>query len=98
VFYPISHAPRYPSAQEIQKALKQARLTPTELSVEHVETLLNVLVLDGDVEKVRGALLCPSYLFMLLALLGWLASRSCSSTVLLFIFTDICPTVYGFVN
>lgn len=60
MLYPISHAPAYPSALQIRNALKQARLTPTELSVEHVETLLNVLVLDGDVEKVRLLLLPTS--------------------------------------
>ncbi|KAJ7228877.1 RNA polymerase Rpc34 subunit-domain-containing protein [Mycena pura] len=43
--FPMSNAPRYPTAA-------QARLTETELSVEHVEMLLEVLVLDGEVEKL----------------------------------------------
>jgi DNA-directed RNA polymerase III subunit RPC6 len=37
----------------VHNTLRQARLTETELSVEHVEMLLDVLVLDGEVEKVR---------------------------------------------
>jgi len=32
--------------------LKQTRITETPLSVEHVESLLNVLVLDGEIERV----------------------------------------------
>lgn len=42
----------YPTAQHIRNSLKKARLTETELSVEHVEMLLNVLVLDGKIERV----------------------------------------------
>ncbi|KXN87880.1 putative DNA-directed RNA polymerase III subunit rpc6 [Leucoagaricus sp. SymC.cos] len=50
--YAISNPPKYPSAQHIRNSLKKARLTETELSVEHVEMLLNVLVLDGKIEKL----------------------------------------------
>ncbi|KAJ7086669.1 RNA polymerase Rpc34 subunit-domain-containing protein [Mycena epipterygia] len=50
--YPISNAPRYPTAAQVHNTLRQARLTETELSVEHVEMLLNVLVLDGEVETL----------------------------------------------
>ncbi|KAJ2929733.1 hypothetical protein H1R20_g7374, partial [Candolleomyces eurysporus] len=50
--YPISNAPEYPSAQSIRNSLRKARLTETDLSVEHVEALLNVLVLDGKIEKL----------------------------------------------
>ena len=57
--YPISNAPHYPNAQQVRNALRQARLTETELSVEHVEMLLNVLVLDGEVEKVMSRLVGP---------------------------------------
>lgn len=39
--------------------LSKSRITETQLSVEHVEMLLNVLVLDGDVERVRLTLLPP---------------------------------------
>ncbi|KAJ4472265.1 RNA polymerase Rpc34 [Lentinula aciculospora] len=49
--YPISKAPKYPSSQQVRNALKQARLTETDLTVEHVEILLNVLVLDGEIER-----------------------------------------------
>ncbi|GAW01858.1 RNA polymerase III subunit Rpc34 [Lentinula edodes] len=50
--YPIAKAPKYPTAQQVRNALKQARLTETDLTVEHVEILLNVLVLDGEIEKL----------------------------------------------
>ncbi|TFK43161.1 RNA polymerase Rpc34 [Crucibulum laeve] len=50
--YPISNAPEYPTSQSIRNSLKKARLTDTELTVEHVEMLLNVLILDGKVEKL----------------------------------------------
>ncbi|KAJ8086367.1 34-kDa subunit of RNA polymerase III (C) [Marasmius tenuissimus] len=50
--YPISKASQYPTAEYVQKKLREARITPTELSVEHVEMLLNVLVLDGEIEKL----------------------------------------------
>jgi len=50
--YPISKSPKYPSAEQVRNALKKARLTETDLTVEHVETLLNVLVLDGEIEKL----------------------------------------------
>ncbi|KAJ6629209.1 RNA polymerase Rpc34 subunit-domain-containing protein [Mycena sp. CBHHK59/15] len=50
--YPISNAPKYPTAAQVHNTLRMARLTETELSVEHVEMLLNVLVLDGEIEKL----------------------------------------------
>jgi DNA-directed RNA polymerase III subunit RPC6 len=53
VLYPISAAPGYPTAAQIQTFLNKSRITETQLSVEHVEMLLNVLILDGEVEKVR---------------------------------------------
>ncbi|CAA7260174.1 unnamed protein product [Cyclocybe aegerita] len=52
VLYPISHAPQYPTAENIRASLRKARLTETELTVEHVEMLLNVLILDGKIEKI----------------------------------------------
>ncbi|KAF7301461.1 RNA polymerase III subunit RPC34 [Mycena indigotica] len=50
--YSISNAPQYPSASQIHKTLQQARLTQTDLTVEHIEILLEVLVLDGEIEKL----------------------------------------------
>ncbi|OSX58243.1 hypothetical protein POSPLADRAFT_1185100 [Postia placenta MAD-698-R-SB12] len=50
--YPISAAPPYPTAQQILAFLSKSRITETQLNVEHVEMLLNVLVLDGEIEKV----------------------------------------------
>ncbi|KAF9485384.1 hypothetical protein BDN70DRAFT_871429 [Pholiota conissans] len=50
--YPISNAPQYPTADNIRHSLRKARLTETELSIEHVEMLLNILILDGKVEKI----------------------------------------------
>ncbi|GJE98809.1 RNA polymerase Rpc34 subunit-domain-containing protein [Phanerochaete sordida] len=64
LLYPISAAPSYPTAAQVQVFLNKSRITETQLTVEHVETLLNVLVLDGDVEKVPalGATLWESAL------------------------------------
>lgn len=50
--YAIGAAPSYPSAQQIQHFLSKSKITETELGVEHVEMLLRVLELDGEVEKV----------------------------------------------
>ncbi|KAI0705529.1 RNA polymerase Rpc34 subunit-domain-containing protein [Earliella scabrosa] len=50
--YPISAAPSYPTAQQILTFLSRSRITETQLTVDHVEQLLNVLVLDGDIERV----------------------------------------------
>ncbi|KIJ63679.1 hypothetical protein HYDPIDRAFT_29469 [Hydnomerulius pinastri MD-312] len=51
-FYAIGAAPSYPSAQQIQHFLSKSKITETELGVEHVEMLLRVLELDGEVEKI----------------------------------------------
>ncbi|KAG1861184.1 RNA polymerase Rpc34 [Suillus subalutaceus] len=50
--YSISAAPTYPSAQHIQHFLSKSKLTETQLGVEHVEMLLRVLELDGEIEKL----------------------------------------------
>ncbi|KAF9781359.1 RNA polymerase Rpc34 subunit-domain-containing protein [Thelephora terrestris] len=50
--YPISSPPEYPNAKNVLQFLKQSRITETPLSVEHVESLLNVLVLDGEIERI----------------------------------------------
>lgn len=52
LLYPISAAPSYPTAQQIQAFLSKSRITETQLSVEHVEMLLNVLIIDGEIERV----------------------------------------------
>jgi hypothetical protein len=59
--YGPSAAPPYPSAQQVQQFLTKSRITPTTLDVEHVEALLEVLVLDGEVERVSGKLLRSCY-------------------------------------
>ncbi|TDL17078.1 hypothetical protein BD410DRAFT_776494 [Rickenella mellea] len=48
----ISNSPLYPSARDIQNFLKESKISMTELSTLHVETLLNVLVVDGLIEKI----------------------------------------------
>ncbi|CAL1699571.1 unnamed protein product [Somion occarium] len=60
--FPISASPPYPSPAQIQAFLNKSRITETQLSVEHVEMLLEVLVLDGEIEKVpaMGAALWES--------------------------------------
>lgn len=50
--YPLSSSPPYPTAQQIQSFLSKSKITETSLNAEHVEMLLNVLILDGEIEKV----------------------------------------------
>jgi len=50
--YAISAAPSYPTGQQIQTFLSKSKITETQLTVEHIEMLLNVLVIDGEIEKV----------------------------------------------
>ncbi|KAG6911639.1 hypothetical protein DXG01_007889 [Tephrocybe rancida] len=50
--FALSNSPDYPSAEQIRNSLRKARLTETDLTVEHVEMLLNVLVLDGEIERL----------------------------------------------
>ncbi|KDQ50981.1 hypothetical protein JAAARDRAFT_41609 [Jaapia argillacea MUCL 33604] len=50
--YPPSQAPSYPSAAAISHFLSSSKISTTELGVEHVESLLGVLVLDGLIEKL----------------------------------------------
>ncbi|CDO68539.1 hypothetical protein BN946_scf184998.g36 [Trametes cinnabarina] len=50
--YPVSHA-SYPNAAQISNLLNKSRVTGTVFTVEHVEMLLQVLILNGKVEKVR---------------------------------------------
>jgi len=56
--YPISGSPTYPNAQQILSFLSKSKITETQLNEEHVEMLLNVLVLDGEVEKVIIVRIC----------------------------------------
>ena len=50
MLYPIAAAPAYPTAAQVQAFLNKSRITETQLSVEHVEMLLHVLVLDGVIQ------------------------------------------------
>jgi DNA-directed RNA polymerase III subunit RPC6 len=52
LLYAISAAPSYPSAGDVQSFLTRMKLTPTPLTVDHIETLLGVLELDGEIERV----------------------------------------------
>ncbi|KAI5124200.1 hypothetical protein M0805_005050 [Coniferiporia weirii] len=50
--FPISAAPAYPTIQQLQAFLTKSRITETQLSMEHVEMLLNVLITDGEIERL----------------------------------------------
>ncbi|KAF9468953.1 RNA polymerase Rpc34 [Collybia nuda] len=50
--YAPSNAPEYPTASHIRNSLRNARLTDTELSVEDVTKLLDILILDGEIERI----------------------------------------------
>jgi hypothetical protein len=51
--YPASAGIAHPNAKEILSFLSKSKITETKFTEEHVEMLLNVLVLDGDIERVR---------------------------------------------
>ncbi|EJD52044.1 hypothetical protein AURDEDRAFT_111548 [Auricularia subglabra TFB-10046 SS5] len=50
--FPISQAPTYPSATNVLSFLTKSRITETELGIDHVESLLDVLVYDGLIERL----------------------------------------------
>jgi len=50
--YPASAGIAYPNAKEILSFLSKSKITETKFTEEHVEMLLNVLVLDGDIERL----------------------------------------------
>ncbi len=50
--YPLSAAPPYPTAEQVHSFLQKSKITDTELALEHVEMLLNVLVYDRLVERL----------------------------------------------
>ncbi|KLO18878.1 hypothetical protein SCHPADRAFT_819011 [Schizopora paradoxa] len=52
LLYPTTNAPTYPTALQVKTFLSKSRITETEFSIEHIETLLNVLVTDGEIEKL----------------------------------------------
>ena len=56
--YPVSASISYPSAKEVLTFLTKSKITETQFTEEHVEMLLNVLVLDGDIERVRRRFRC----------------------------------------
>ncbi|KAI0794239.1 RNA polymerase Rpc34 subunit-domain-containing protein [Fomes fomentarius] len=49
--FPLSHS-SYPTANQILGILKKSRVTETELTVQHIEMLLEVLIFDGQIEKI----------------------------------------------
>ncbi|KAI5894130.1 uncharacterized protein SCHCODRAFT_02667187 [Schizophyllum commune H4-8] len=59
--FPIGYQPEYPTAQKIRSALQRAHLTDTDLSEEHVESLLNVLILDGEIERIPVGISVPRH-------------------------------------
>lgn len=56
-----SAAPRYPDAHAINVWIAKNNITPTELTDEHVEAILSVLVLDGEIERVSLSDYCCEY-------------------------------------
>ncbi|CBQ72519.1 related to RPC34-DNA-directed RNA polymerase III, 34 KD subunit [Sporisorium reilianum SRZ2] len=50
--FPTSHTSQLPSANSIHSYLQSSGLTETELEVEHVVSLLDILVYDEQIEKI----------------------------------------------
>lgn len=59
--FPVGSQPDYPTAQKIRSALQRVHLTDTDLSEEHVESLLNVLILDGEIERIPVGISAPRH-------------------------------------
>ncbi|GJJ15272.1 hypothetical protein Clacol_009548 [Clathrus columnatus] len=52
--YPVSHSTTYPTARAIHTWLQKSRLSEQELNVKHVEMLLDILIYDGEIERLPG--------------------------------------------
>ncbi|WFD44900.1 34-kDa subunit of RNA polymerase III (C) [Malassezia psittaci] len=50
--YPASHTPNLPTASSVHRYLKAARITDTELELEHIVALLDLLIYDNHIEKI----------------------------------------------
>lgn len=50
--FPTTHTSQLPSANSIHSYLRNSNLTETELEVEHVVSLLDILVYDEQIEKI----------------------------------------------
>ncbi len=61
--YPVSAGVSYPSAKEVLNFLTKSKITETQFTEDHVEMLLNVLVLDGDIERVGISIVVLTYRF-----------------------------------
>ncbi|KZT64076.1 hypothetical protein DAEQUDRAFT_747603 [Daedalea quercina L-15889] len=51
LLYPSSYS-SYPNAEQILALVKRSRVTETELTIQHIEMLLDVLIVDGKIEKI----------------------------------------------
>ncbi|KAH8925012.1 hypothetical protein BT69DRAFT_1318507 [Atractiella rhizophila] len=50
--YPVAHNAYLPSLEDITNMIRSKNVTSVELQTEHVESLLDVLIADGEVEAV----------------------------------------------
>lgn len=55
VLFPVSHTSAYPTAPQIATWIKKANITPTELDVGHINTLLAVLEYDGEIQALPAS-------------------------------------------
>ena len=53
--FPVSHTSAYPTAAQIANWIKKANITPTELDVGHINTLLAVLEYDGEIQALPAS-------------------------------------------
>ncbi|KAJ2786013.1 34-kDa subunit of RNA polymerase III (C) [Coemansia javaensis] len=53
--YPVGHM-GYPTAAQIKRFISDNRISTVELSTEHIEELLTMLVYDGKIERIAPAL------------------------------------------
>lgn len=51
--FPVGHTPYLPTSHDILRGIKEIGATSVPLSEEHVESLLEVLRMDGDIERIQ---------------------------------------------
>jgi len=52
LMYPMAHVPYLPTAQDVLDYMVKMNIMSVELNVEHIEAVLEVLVYDGEIERI----------------------------------------------
>lgn len=52
-FFPVGHTPYLPTANEVARRIKETKAIAVDLSPAHIETVLRLLVFDGELQEIR---------------------------------------------